>query len=135
LTFALLNAPTNASLAADDATNALFTWRPLVAQADSTNTIRVKVTDSGAPNLSATNSYIITVNPASQPALSSIIAGGDQVTLTATGLIGPDYTLFTSTNLANWQPLFTTNPTSMPVTFADTNRNDSIRFYRLQIGP
>jgi hypothetical protein len=135
LTFALLNSPTNGSLATVNATNAIFTWRPLVAQADSANTIRVKVTDSGTPNLSATNSFVITVNPASQPALSSITLGGGQITLTATGLIGPDYTLLTSTNLAAWQPLFTTNPTTMPVTFADTNRNDAIRFYRLLLGP
>lgn len=134
LTFTLLAAPTNATLTSLNASNTLFTWRPFIAQAASTNLIQVKVTDSGTPALSATNNFVITVNPASRPALSFITAGS-QVSLSATGMIGPDYSLFTSTNLTAWQFLFTTNPIAMPVTFTDTNRNDAARFYRLQLGP
>ncbi len=48
---------------------------------------------------------------------------------------GPDYTLLTSTNLVNWQPLFTTNPTAMPFSLTDTNIRDAHRFYRLQLSP
>jgi len=132
LTFFLLNAPTNASLTVVNATNAVFIWRPLIAQADSTNIVQVKVTDSGG--LSATNSFAVTVNAISQPTLSSITLGG-QISLTATGLIGPDYTLLSSKNLVDWQTLLTTNPTVMPLTFTDTNRIDSVRFYRLLLGP
>jgi hypothetical protein len=135
LTFTLLSSPTNATLTALNPTNARVSWRPLVSQAGTTNLITVKVSDNGSPSLSATNNFAITVNPASQPALGSIVLGGGQVSLTGTGLIGPDYTLLTSTNMANWQPLFTTNPTAMPVTFTDTNRNAAARFYRLQLGP
>ena len=134
LTFTLLTAPTNAALSSLNASNALFNWRPLISQAASTNAIQVKVTDSGTPSLSATNSFVLTVNLASQPALSSIILGS-QVSFSATGMIGPDYLLFTSTNLSNWQLLFTTNPTAMPVTLTDTNRGDAMRLYRLQLGP
>ncbi len=134
LTFTLLTAPTNATLTLLNASNALFTWRPLIRQAASTNTIQLKVADNGTPNLSATNNFVIAVNPASQPALSSI-ALGNQVSLSATGIIGPDYSLYTSTNLVNWQLLFATNPSAMPVTFTDTNRNANARFYRLQLGP
>jgi hypothetical protein len=50
-------------------------------------------------------------------------------------MIGPDYLLFTSTNLTTWQLLGTTNPLAMPVPFTDTNRNDVVRFYRLRLGP
>ena len=67
--------------------------------------------------------------------LTSIALGVGQIILTASGLIGPDYTLLTSTNLAGWQALITTNPTGMPLTLTDTNRNDPARFYRIQIGP
>jgi Flp pilus assembly protein TadG len=134
LAFSLLTAPTNASLTSLNTSNALFTWRPLISQADSTNTIQVKVTDNGSPNLSATNNFVITVNPVSQPALSSITLDS-QVSLSATGMIGPDYLLFASTNLLNWQLLFTTNPIAMPVTLTDTNRDAAVRFYRLQLGP
>lgn len=112
----------------------MFTWRPLVSQSDTTNTIQVKATDNGTPNWSATNSFVITVNAASQPVLSSISLGSP-MTLTATGMLGPDYALFTSSNLADWQLLAATNPTTMPIQFNDTNRNDSARIYRLQLGP
>jgi hypothetical protein len=85
--------------------------------------------------LSATNSVLITVNPVSPPTLSTITLNGGQVTLTGSGLIGPDYTLLTSTNLADWQALFMTNPTVMPLTLTVTNLNDPARYYRIQIGP
>ena len=134
LTFTLLAAPTNASLTALNPTNARVSWRPLISQAASTNTVQVRVTDNGVPALSATNNFIITVSAASQPALNSI-ALGSQVNLSATGMIGPDYTLLASSNLVNWQTLFTTNPAAMPVTFTDTNQNSAARFYRIQLGP
>ena len=134
LTFTLLAAPTNAALTTLNPTNASVNWRPLVAQASSTNLFTVMVADNGTPSLSATNSFFITVNPASQPVLNSI-ALGNQVSLSATGILGPDYTLLVSSNLISWQTLFTTYPAVMPVTFTDTNRSDAARFYRLQLGP
>jgi glucuronoarabinoxylan endo-1,4-beta-xylanase len=134
LTFALLAAPTNASLTLLAADTTLFTWRPLISQANSTNPVQVKVTDTGSPSLSTTNNFTVIVNPITAPALSSITLGS-QINLSATGIIGPDYLLFTSTNLVNWQTLFITNPTTMPVWFTDTNRNEAARYYRLQLGP
>ena len=100
----------------------------------STNVIRVKVTDNGTPALSTTNNFVITISAATRPLLNSITVGS-HVNLSATGLIGPDYSLFTTTNLVDWQLLLTTNPTAMPVLFTDTNRSDAARFYRLQLGP
>lgn len=134
LTFTLLAAPTNAALTTLNSTTARFTWRPFISQASSTNAIQVKVTDNGTPPLSATNNFSITVNPATPPAFGSI-AFGSPVSLSAMGIIGPDYLLFTSTNLVNWQLLFTTNPATMPVMFMDTNQNSAACFYRLQLGP
>jgi hypothetical protein len=131
LTFGLLAAPTNAVL---NTASGVLTWRPLVSQQNTTNPFTVMVADNGTPSLSATNSFTITVNPVSQPALTFIILGG-QVSLSATGMIGPDYSLLTSTNLLDWQLLFTTNPAVMPVTLTDTNCNAAARFYRLQLGP
>jgi hypothetical protein len=134
LTFTLLAAPTNATLTALNASNVLLTWRPLISQAASTNLIQLKVADNATPALSATNNFTITVNAASPPALNSI-ALGSQVSLSATGMTGPDYTLLVSSNLVNWQSLSTTNPAALPVTFTDTNANSPARFYRLQLGP
>jgi len=130
----LLTGPANAALTTLNPSNARVSWRPLISQLASTNPFQVVVADNGTPNLSVTNNFVITVNPVSQPALYPIVSGS-QVSLSATGMIGPDYSLLTSTNLAAWQLLYTTNPGSMPVTFTDTNHGDAARFYRLQLGP
>jgi glucuronoarabinoxylan endo-1,4-beta-xylanase len=136
LTFNLLSAPTNATLTPLNNTNAVFTWRPLVSQANTTNTITLKVADNGTPNLSATNSFTVKVNPLAQPTVSSISVSGGQVSLVATGAVGPDYTLWASTNLTSWQVLFTSNSPVTPVTLVDTNFNAyPVRFYRIQLGP
>ena len=132
LTFLLLSGPTNALL---NTANGIFTWRPMVAQATTTNQITVKVSDSGTPSLSATNRYTITVNPLAASGFNAINLTGGQVILTATGALGPDYTLLTSTNLVNWQPLFVTNPTVMPVQLSTPNSAEPQRFFRLQPGP
>jgi hypothetical protein len=107
----------------------------LVSQADTTNQIVVRVTDNGSPALSDTNSYTLTVNPLAQPTLDFISASGGQTTLAVGGPLGPDYTLWTSTNLSDWQVLLTTNSPPTPVTLVDTNLTDSARFYRIQLGP
>jgi len=58
LTFSLgAGAPSGATITA----NGVFTWTPTPAQAPSTNTISVIATDSGVPQLSATNSFVATV--------------------------------------------------------------------------
>ncbi|MGD0251476.1 MAG: hypothetical protein ABSC01_02135 [Verrucomicrobiota bacterium] len=56
--------------------------------------------------------------------------------MTATGTVGPDYTLWASTNLVDWQALLTSNSPALPVSLVDTNFNlYPTRFYRIQIGP
>jgi hypothetical protein len=132
LTFSLLAGPTNSVF---NSSNGIFAWRPFMVQADTTNLVTVKVTDNGAPNLSATSSFTLKVPPMNQPAIASMDLPGGQVSLIASGALGPDYTLLTSTNLVNWQTLFTTNPASMPFNLIDTNDIDAARFYRLQLGP
>jgi glucuronoarabinoxylan endo-1,4-beta-xylanase len=136
LTFCLLNAPTNATLTPLNTNNAVFSWRPVVSQASTTNSITLKVADSGTPSLSTTNSFKVTVNPLVQPTVGSIHVSDGQVSLVATGTAGPDYTVLISTNLASWQVLFTSNSPAMPVTLVDTNSNACpFRFYRIQLGP
>jgi glucuronoarabinoxylan endo-1,4-beta-xylanase len=135
LTFSLLKAPANATLTTASGTNGIFTWRPFVSQANTTNAVSVQVTENGTPSLSATNNFTIIVNPLAQTEFSSIAISGGEVNLTINGAQGPDYTLLTSTNLINWQALFTTNSPLMPLTLEDTNFNDAMRFYSIQLGP
>jgi len=59
---------------------------------------------------------------------------GAQMGLTFNGPAGWNYTLLTSTNLSNCQPLLITNPPMMPVTWFDTNSISATRFYRVQLG-
>jgi hypothetical protein len=131
LTFSLLAGPTNSAL---NSSNGVFTWRPLVSQANTTNTVSVEVADNGTPVLTATNNFTVTVNPLTLPALKSITATGGQVALVVNGPAGPNYTVLISSNLVNWQVLLTTNSPALPFTVVDTNAN-AARFYRIQIGP
>jgi len=136
LNFNLLSAPANATFAAlANGTSAVFAWRPLTSQANTTNQISVTVSNTGT-TLSATNNFKVIVNPLVQPAVSSIAVSGGQVSLVATGAVGPDYIVWVSTNLASWQVLLTSNSPVTPVTLIDTNANTSpVRFYRIQLGP
>ena len=134
MTYSLLLGPTNAAV---DSASGNFTWRPIVAQADSVNPISVVVTDNGSPNLSATNNFTITVNPLTSPNLGSAAITTDGLfTLSVDGQVGPDYTIQVSTNLlGGWTTLYTTNPTTMPFTFTDTNSLSPEQFYRILVGP
>jgi glucuronoarabinoxylan endo-1,4-beta-xylanase len=134
LTFRLVSGPTNATFTTN-ATNAIFTWRPLVSQANSTNPVSVSVSDNGSPTLSATNNFTVTVNPLTNPVFGSMTFSWGQLSLMAGGPQGPDYTVLTSTNLLDWQVWLTTNSPVPPLTLVVTNFNDPLRFYRLQLGP
>jgi glucuronoarabinoxylan endo-1,4-beta-xylanase len=113
----------------------LFSWRPLVSQANTTNMIQIQVTDSGSPPLSATNVFNVIVNAVTNPVIGSVNYSPGQVSMIISGPQGPDYTLWTSTNLVDWQALFITNSPPIPFILTDTNSVDPARFYRFQIGP
>ena len=135
LTFALLNAPGNATL---DPATGVFTWRPLVSQADTTNPIAIEVFDNGTPGLRATNNFTITVNPLPQPTVRTVSYSNGQFSLTVNGQVGPDYALQVSTNLAsgNWATLMATNSPPSPFTFIDANAGSfPAQFYRVVAGP
>jgi len=133
LTFSLLSAPTNATLVA---TNGQFSWRPLVTQADTTNLITVKVADNGTPSLSATQSFTVTVNPLGPVMIGSPVWSGGEFSLQVGGDVGPDYAVQVSTNLVQWETLFTTNSPLMPFQWTDPDAGVlPIRFYRIVVGP
>jgi pectate lyase len=135
LTFSLLGAPTNATL---NTNSGVFTWRPLVTQANTTNLVTIAVSDSGTPSLSATQSFNVIVNPLTQPNVTSSAWVGGQMQLTVAGEVGPDYAVQASTNLSltNWQTIFITNSPPSPFNWIDTNTATfRIRFYRVVLGP
>ncbi len=133
LNYSLLTGPTNATL---DTNTGVFVWRPLVAQTNSTNPVKVKVADNGTPSLNATQIFMVTVTKLNPPGVSSLTLTNNQLRLLITGDFGPDYTLQASTNMTAWTNLFTTNSPAPPFNWTDTNAGSFLwRFYRVLIGP
>ena len=133
LTWSSPNAPTNAQL---NSASGLFSWRPLIAQSPSTNFISLIVTDNGAPNLSATQSFSVFVLRPGTPILTSPNLSNGIFGITVSGDLGPDYGLYASTNLINWQLLQQTNPPISPFRLIDpTATNFNRRFYYIQLLP
>ncbi|MBI3880238.1 MAG: hypothetical protein HY301_09255 [Verrucomicrobia bacterium] len=134
LTFALLAFPTGATL---NATSGVFSWRPAVAQADSTNVIQLKVTDDGTNLLSATQQFTVTVRALTNlPATTALQLSNGQWRFTVNGQAGPDYTVMATTNFSSWSNLLVTNSPALPFNFTDTNAGSFLkRFYRVLLGP
>jgi hypothetical protein len=133
LTFALLSAPAGATL---DSVTGIFTWRSPALSAGTTNPVSLTVTDNGSPSLSATQSFNVIVNPVTQPTASAPSYANGQFSLTVSGDTGPDYILQSSTNLIDWQSLFTNSSPAVPFTFTDTNAAAvPTQFYRVLLGP
>ena len=133
LTFSLLAGPTNAQL---DPASGVFTWRPTVAQAATTNPVILTVSDNGVPPMSATQQFKLMVNALVLPALGVPQFFGNSVQVSVNGQWGPDYSVFVSTNLLEWQWLLTSNTPILPWVFTDLQAtNFKRRFYRVGIGP
>jgi hypothetical protein len=138
LTFALLTGPTNATLTQVNNTNANFSFRPLVTQANTTNNFTLRVSDNNTPPLSATQSFSIIVNPITLPTLSASAANpaNGHFSLIVSGMGGPDYAVLYSTNLLNWSTIFETNSPPMPFTWLDTNASltNPASYYQVLLG-
>jgi hypothetical protein len=105
LTFSLdPGAPTNAVINPD---TGLFAWRPAPDQAPATNSITVRVTDDGAPPLSAATTFTVRVE--ALPRVSAVVPNpaGNGCALTFSTVPGKTYRVEFKDSLAdsNWQPV------------------------------
>ena len=133
MTWSLLAAPAGATL---NSSNGIFNWRPTIAQSPLTTNIFFKVTDSGSPSLSATQIFSVSVLRPASPTLSSATMSNGWFSFSVGGDIGPDYQLWTSTNLTGWLLLMQSNSPLQPFVFEDFGAtNFSQRFYRIQLAP
>lgn len=133
LTFNLLEAPANATIAAN---SGVFIWRPAIAQSPSIQPISVVVSDDGTPVLSATQSFTATVTQPVHPTLNAALMTNGQFEFWINGDEGPDYTIQFSTNLVFWSSIATANSPTLPFTWNDTNTARFVtRFYRVLLGP
>ena len=133
VTFNLLSGPVGAMV---NAGSGVFTWRPTVAQADTTNLISIQAANNGTPGLSATQSFFAAVRPLNRPVVNGLSATNGQISLAVSGDAGPDYFIQVSTNLIQWQPVFTNLSPTLPFCWTDTAAtNFSSRFYRVSLSP
>lgn len=131
--FALLAGPSGADL---DANTGVLNWRPLIAQADTTNLVTVQVTDNGIPNLSSNRSYLVIVNPLGEVTLAPVGFTNGQFLIRIEGFAGPDYTLEATSGFTSWTELGTTNPAVFPFEIADPSAGtNGALFYRTRLGP
>jgi hypothetical protein len=131
LTYTLPVAPASASIGAS---SGIFSWRPLVTQAGTTNPVTIIVTDNGSPNLSATQSFNVIVTAIAQPNIIVFNVSPTQVDISVDGQLGADYAVQSSTNLTTWDTLSISNAPIMPFDWSGTNA-DPMRFYRIKAGP
>jgi hypothetical protein len=137
LTFSLQNPPSGAAI---NPSTGLLTWRPGIAESGANHLLAVRVTDNGTPSQSATQNFLVTVLQPVQPNLNLPLFGASGFNMRISGDIGPDYSVYTTTDVAklfpNWDWLLTTNPAVLPFQFTDfTATNYGQRFYKVLLGP
>jgi hypothetical protein len=132
LTFGLLSGAANATL---NTNTGAFSFRPIVTQANSTNSFTLKVSDNGTPSMSATQGFSVVVGPLSAPDITSVSVGGGQFSFKVSGQSGPDYAIETSTNLTQWSVVLLTNSPGLPFIWTEAATNLPHCFYRVELGP
>jgi hypothetical protein len=131
LSFSLVSPPAGASIGAG---SGLFSWRLPAGLANTTNTLSIRVTDSGFPNLSGTNNFSVAISPISPVILTPLDYSGGAFRLSVTGSLGPDYVLQGSSTLSGFTDLVTNTPLAMPFNFTNASISSN-RFYRVRLNP
>lgn len=122
--------------AAVNPANGVFQWPTADADAGTTNTIGVRVTDNGAPPLSATNTFKVTV--LARPILQSIAVTNQVIWLRWNAITGQKYRVQLKTNLsqANWSNLAPEIVATGPLASATNATSVGTRqFYRVMLVP
>jgi len=126
-------APAAASI---EASTGIFSWAPEDADASTTNSITVRVTDDGTPSLSDTQSFSVTV--IGRPAIEHILLSNNVPTLDWTAIPGQGYRLQYTLQLENptWLnvigDVIATNSSASKTDPEPTSTN---RFYRVRVLP
>ncbi len=133
LTYRLLEAPGGVAL---DTDTGVLRWRPSVGQAGQSHPVTVAVEDDGLPVQSAARTFLVAVEPVTQPAVAQAQFVGGKLRLGVSGDAGLDYSVQASSNLVDWATVFTTNSPAQPFSWTDPNSLlYRSRFYRVLIGP
>jgi hypothetical protein len=97
---------------------------------------QLRLVHTNLTTLSATQTFLVTVVAPRPPTLAAAGVADGLFRMTVAGDAGPDYTVWTSTNLTHWSALFTSNSPPMPFQFVDPAPSIAPgRFYRVTPGP
>ena len=135
LTYTLeAGAPTGASIVAG---TGAFSWTPTQAQAGTTNTVTVRVTDNGSPAASGTTSFrvIVSATQVIQPTITAGISQG-RCALGWNSQAGIRYRIQYRNALsdASWQTLTDITGDGNAASFTDPSAPQR-RFYRVEVIP
>lgn len=115
--------------------NRTVTITPQLGQTG-TATITIIVTDAQGARGFATFDLTVVPAPPNPPVLSNYALSNQLFQVTITGDAGSDYYIQASTNLTDWQTVFTNLNAVPPVNWMDPQTtNFSRRFYRVLLGP
>jgi hypothetical protein len=102
-TFSLgVDAPAGATI---EPFSGVFTWKPTAAQADSTNSVTIGITDNGLPEGKSSTTFAIVVSKLAPIIVTSVSLGNDDIRLRVTGDPGILYSLQVSVDLVSWSSL------------------------------
>jgi hypothetical protein len=134
LTFQLVSAPAGMTL---EAATGQLTWRPRIAQAGTTNSVVVRVTDNGPSNLTDTKTFSAIVLKPAVPQLTSPAMNNGWFSFSVTGDQGPDYVIERSSALSpgSWLPLSTNLSPVPPFLWSVQETNGTRNFYRARLAP
>lgn len=113
----------------------IIIWRPLVTQMNTTNPFTMMMTDNGTLGLSATQNFAVTVISLAKPVILTLPPMSGQLVLRVNGDNGPDYQIRGSTNLMEWNVIFTTNAPVMPFVWTNNHNSLPANFFRVLAGP
>jgi pectate lyase len=122
---------TNAPIAG--ATNSILTLNSV--QATNAGIFSVTVTNTAGSAASSNAVLTVSAGTHTKPQLASLVFSNGVFSLTVSGDSGVDYVVQASTNLINWDSIFTNHSAVPPFGWTDSNAPEFLRrFYRIELG-
>lgn len=118
-----------------DPTNGIYTWTTTDADANTTNTVTIQVTDDGTPPLSDVTSFF--VNVADRPLIQSLALTNSIITVTWSAIAGQSYQLQFKDRLEdlNWTDVVGAIVSAGNSASKDAGVGGEQRFYRVAVLP
>lgn len=113
-------------------TNAILTIENASSDNDGPYSIVVSNT---AGRVTSSNATLTVVPPPAPPTIDTIGFIGGHPSFTISGSSSANFTVLVSTNLVDWEVLFTTNSPAPPFVWIDPNPTGPLRYYLVELSP